>query len=59
MGATWPMVYDANDEAWEAYLGLGKPTSFFVDTEGIVRAFSLGPFTEEGLERQLATIIPE
>jgi cytochrome c biogenesis protein CcmG/thiol:disulfide interchange protein DsbE len=59
MGATWPMVYDADDEAWEAYLGLGKPTSFFVDAEGIVRAFSLGPFTEEGLERQLATIIPE
>ncbi len=59
MGAEWPMLYDADDEAWEAYLGLGKPTSFFVDADGIVQAFSLGPFTEEGLERQLATIIPE
>ena len=58
-GAEWPMLYDADDEAWEAYLGLGKPTSFFLDAEGIVRAFSLGPFSEEGLERQLATIIPE
>ena len=59
MGAEWPMLYDADDEAWDAYLGLGKPTSFFVDPEGVVRAFSLGPFTEDGLERQLATIIPE
>ena len=58
-GADWPMLYDADDEAWEAYVGVGKPTSFFVDPEGIVRAFSLGPFNEEGLERQLATIIPE
>jgi cytochrome c biogenesis protein CcmG/thiol:disulfide interchange protein DsbE len=58
MGAEWPMLYDADDEAWDTYLGLGMPTSFFVDAEGIVQAFSLGPFSEEGLERQLATIIP-
>jgi cytochrome c biogenesis protein CcmG, thiol:disulfide interchange protein DsbE len=57
-GATWPMLYDADDEAWTAYMGLGKPTSFFIDPDGIVRAFSLGPFSEEGLERQLATILP-
>jgi cytochrome c biogenesis protein CcmG, thiol:disulfide interchange protein DsbE len=57
-GATWPMLYDADDEAWDAYLGLGTPTSFFVDADGIVRAFSLGPFNEEGLQRQLSTIIP-
>jgi cytochrome c biogenesis protein CcmG/thiol:disulfide interchange protein DsbE len=58
-GATWPMLYDAEDEAWDDYLGLGMPTSFFIDAEGIVRAFSLGPFSEEGLPRQLATILPE
>ena len=57
-GATWPMPFDADGLAWEAYQGLGKPTSFFVDAEGVVRAFSLGPFTEPGLERQLASIIP-
>jgi len=59
MGAEWPMLYDADDVAWDDYLGLGMPTSFFVDADGIIRAFSLGPFSEEGLERQLATIIPE
>jgi cytochrome c biogenesis protein CcmG/thiol:disulfide interchange protein DsbE len=57
-GATWPMLYDADDEAWDDYLGLGMPTSFFIDADGIVRAFSLGPFSEEGLPRQLATIMP-
>ena len=59
MGAEWPMLYDAEDVAWNDYLGLGKPTSFFVDADGVVQAFSLGPFSEEGLERQLATIIPQ
>jgi cytochrome c biogenesis protein CcmG/thiol:disulfide interchange protein DsbE len=57
-GATWPMPVDRDNVAWEAYQGLGKPTSFFVDAEGIVRAFSLGPFSADGLENQLATIIP-
>ncbi len=57
-GATWPMLYDADDEAWEAYSGVGKPMSFFVDPDGIIQAFSLGPLNEEGLKRQLATILP-
>jgi cytochrome c biogenesis protein CcmG/thiol:disulfide interchange protein DsbE len=59
MGADWPMLHDADDAAWDAYGGLGLPTSFFVDPEGVVRAFSLGPFNEQGLQRQLATILPQ
>ncbi len=58
-GAIWPMLLDAEATVWEAYLGLGLPTSFFIDPEGVVRAFSLGPFSAEGLEYQLATILPE
>lgn len=57
-GAEWPMVLDTESDAWEAYRATGLPTSFFLDTDGIVRAFSLGAFTEEGLQRQLATILP-
>jgi len=56
--ATWPTLLDPDDAAWNAYGGVGMPTSFFVDAEGIVRAFSLGGFTEEGLAKQLATILP-
>jgi cytochrome c biogenesis protein CcmG/thiol:disulfide interchange protein DsbE len=58
MGATWPMLNDADDVAWEDYTGVGMPTSLFVDPDGIVRAFSIGPFTETGLAAQLARILP-
>ena len=58
-GATWPLLSDPDDVAWNDYLGIGMPTSFFIDAEGIVRAFSLGGFTEDGLAAQLATILPD
>lgn len=58
-GATWPVLLDPEDAAWEDYLGVGLPTSFYVDAEGIVQAFSVGPFTEAGLAAQLATILPQ
>lgn len=57
-GAEWPMLLDTQGVAWEAYRGLGKPSSFFIDPEGIVRAFSLGPLNAESLELQLARIMP-
>ena len=59
LGARWPMPFDADDVAWHDYLGVAMPTSFFVDSDGIVRAFSLGGFTETGLTAQLATILPD
>ena len=57
-GATWPILDDAQDVAWRAYLGVGPPQSYFVDRDGVVQAFSLGPFTTTGLAAQLATILP-
>ena len=59
MGATWPILEDPGDKAYGEYLVAGLPTSFFVDAEGIVRAFSLGGFSEDGLAAQLETILPE
>ncbi len=58
-GAAWPMLSDPDDVAWNDYLGVAMPTSFFVDAGGVVRAFSLGAFTEEGLASQLKTILPD
>jgi cytochrome c biogenesis protein CcmG, thiol:disulfide interchange protein DsbE len=58
MGATWPMLIDADDVAWDDYTGVAMPTSLFVDPEGVVRAFSLGGFSETGLTAQLARILP-
>lgn len=58
-GARWPMLPDADDVAWDDYRGLLMPTSFFIDAGGVVRAFSLGAFTPDGLAAQLATILPD
>jgi cytochrome c biogenesis protein CcmG/thiol:disulfide interchange protein DsbE len=58
MGATWPIVLDPDDEAWADYLGVGMPTSFFIDTDGVVQAASLGGFSEDGLTALLARILP-
>lgn len=58
MGADWPILLDPDDVAWADYLGVGMPTSFFIDAEGVVRAASLGGFSEEGLAALLARILP-
>jgi cytochrome c biogenesis protein CcmG/thiol:disulfide interchange protein DsbE len=56
-GAEWPILADREDLAWKAYGSVLLPTTFFVDPDGIVRAFSLGPLTEAGLDQQLSAII--
>ena len=58
-GAGWPMLQDPDDVVWDDYLGAVMPTSFFIDGDGIVRAFSIGGFSETGLEAQLQRILPE
>jgi cytochrome c biogenesis protein CcmG/thiol:disulfide interchange protein DsbE len=58
MGATWPMLADPDDKVWADYLGVAMPTSFFIDADGVVRAASLGAFSEEGLAALLGTILP-
>jgi cytochrome c biogenesis protein CcmG/thiol:disulfide interchange protein DsbE len=59
MGATWPVLEDPQDAAYGDYLVVGLPTSFFIDADGIVRAFSLGGFSEDGLAAQLESILPQ
>jgi cytochrome c biogenesis protein CcmG/thiol:disulfide interchange protein DsbE len=56
--AAWPLLDDVDDVVWRDYLGVGVPQSYFVDADGIVRAFSIGPFTKDGLAAQLETILP-
>jgi cytochrome c biogenesis protein CcmG, thiol:disulfide interchange protein DsbE len=58
MSATWPILDDPDDVAYNDYLVAGLPTSYFVDGDGIVRAFSLGGFSEDGLAAQLKTVLP-
>ena len=58
MGATWPILEDPQDAAYGDYLVVGLPTSFFIDADGVVRAFSLGGFSQDGLTAQLESILP-
>lgn len=57
-GGTWPMLQDADNSTWNAYLGVGVPSTYFIDRQGVVRATSLGPITATSLPLQIATIIP-
>ncbi len=56
-GSGWPALLDADDAVWNAYAGLGLPTTFFIDREGIVRAISFGPPLSGTLDDQLAKIL--
>jgi cytochrome c biogenesis protein CcmG/thiol:disulfide interchange protein DsbE len=57
-GATWPMLLDVDDVVWHDYVGLGVPQSYFIDAAGVVRAFSIGPFSDAGLQAGLDKILP-
>jgi cytochrome c biogenesis protein CcmG/thiol:disulfide interchange protein DsbE len=55
--ATWPLVLDADNSAWQAYGGALVPTSYYIDRQGVVRAVSYGPPPSGTLEEQLAKIL--
>ena len=56
-GATWPLVQDADNSAWQAYGGALVPTTYYIDRQGIVRAVSYGPPPSGTLEELLAKIL--
>lgn len=55
-GAAWPILPDPDGSAWEAYDGVGLPTSFFIDGDGIVQRVHIGPVDEAQLADHLAAI---
>lgn len=56
VGADWPILPDPDGATWEAYDGVGLPTSFFIDADGIVQHVHLGPLAEDQLRRHLLAI---
>ena len=56
IGAAWPILLDGDAVAWEAYGGVGLPTSFFVDAAGLVQDARIGPVNEAQLSAHLAAI---
>jgi len=55
-GAEWPMLPDSEDAVWATYGGVGLPTSYFVDADGVVQRVHIGPVTNEQLTDHLAAI---
>lgn len=62
-GVTFPVVIDREGEVADVWrLGgpvEGIPTSYFIDSTGVIRAFFYGPMSERALEERLARILPE
>lgn len=56
-GATWPMLVDESDAAWNTYRGVFLPISYFIDRDGIVRTVSYGPPPSGVLDEQIAQIL--
>lgn len=56
-GASWPLLMDPEETAWKSYQGLGVPSTYFIDRQGVVRATSLGPVSASALPTQLAKIL--
>lgn len=68
LGITFPILLDEQLEATEKYRVIGLPTSFFIDTHGIIRSKNVGVLSDETLQDHLdrlmglnsvPTVIPE
>jgi cytochrome c biogenesis protein CcmG/thiol:disulfide interchange protein DsbE len=57
-GATWPTVEDPDKADKEAYRVLGRPQTFFIDAEGIVRSVQIGEVRDTDFERHYEKIAP-
>lgn len=54
---SFPILFDPDSMIFDQYRVIGIPTSFFVDTNGIIRIIVNGPMTASDLEADLAKIL--
>jgi hypothetical protein len=57
-GAPWRTVIDPDEQIQDAYLALARPTSYFVDGDGILQSIQIGEVRDEDFERQYRLISP-
>jgi peroxiredoxin len=53
LGLSFPVLLDPGADIQKLYQVRGYPTSFFIDTEGIIRIIQIGIMTEEELDANL------
>jgi cytochrome c biogenesis protein CcmG, thiol:disulfide interchange protein DsbE len=56
--ATWPTVQDPDKASKAAYRVAGRPQTYFVDRDGVIRSIQIGELTDPDFERQYAKIAP-
>lgn len=56
--AGWPTVEDPDRSIRSAYRTVARPTSYFLDGEGILRSIQIGEVREADFDRQYAQIAP-
>ena len=57
-GATWPSVIDTGNAIKGAYRVVGRPQSYFVDKDGVLRSIQIGYLTDADFEQKFAKIAP-
>lgn len=55
-GATWPTVIDPNSALKKMYRVVGRPQTYFVDRNGILRSIQIGEVRDADFERQYGLI---
>jgi cytochrome c biogenesis protein CcmG/thiol:disulfide interchange protein DsbE len=55
-GATWPTVEDPDKALKTAYRVAGRPQTYFIDGDGVVRSIQIGELLDADFERQYAKI---
>jgi cytochrome c biogenesis protein CcmG/thiol:disulfide interchange protein DsbE len=55
-GATWPTVVDPDGALKTAYRSVARPTSYFIDRNGVLRKIQIGEIRAEDFEPLYATI---
>lgn len=57
-GATWSTVEDPDKALKAAYRVAGRPQTYFIDGDGIIRSIQIGEIREADFDRQYAKIAP-
>ncbi len=56
LGLDLPLALDATGDVANQYRLVGLPNNFFIDKDGVLRAFQLGFLTEEQMRERLAEV---
>ncbi|WP_129729652.1 redoxin domain-containing protein [Ectobacillus funiculus] len=55
-GVTFPILFDSTSEVSDTYRIMVLPTSYFVDTKGVIRQKSIGAMTGEYMEKTIQAL---